>query len=509
MSKFLLAHDLGTSGNKATLYDTDGKLYGSKICEYPTYYPANLSVEQDPDDWWKAVCTATRSLIEETGINPSDVAVVSFSGQMMGCLLVDSDGAALGRSIIWADMRAGKQAGILEERLSMERIYRITGHRASSSYSLAKLLWIKEKEPERYARGYKMLNAKDYIILKLTGRFATEFSDASGTNLLDLKGKNWSEEMIDAAGIHPEILPELCASTDIAGKITPEAARLTGLTAGTPVVFGGGDGCCAAAGAGVNSEGEIYNVIGSSSWIAGASKDPFFDESMRTFNWVHLDRNLYSPCGTMQAAGYSYSWLRNTLCQAEIELAKKEGVSAYKLIDRVVSESKPGSGGVLFLPYLLGERSPRWNSDATAAFIGVRVTTGRSDLFRSVLEGVGYNLKVILDIIDSRFRQKTVTVIGGAAKGEIWIRILADIWQKEIIVPYYLEEATSIGAAICGGIGIGAFDNFDKVKTFNPVNKIVKPDPNNAEIYERLHKTFNNAYDALVPVYGELASIHA
>jgi xylulokinase len=507
MSKYFLAHDIGTSGNKATLYDINGRLIGSTVCEYPTFYPAALFVEQDPEDWWNAVCTATKELISQTAVQPGDIAAVSFSGQMMGCLLVDASGNALGRSIIWADMRAGKQAAQVETKLSMEKIYHITGHRISSSYSLAKLLWIKENEPERFKKAYKMLNAKDYIILKLTGVFATEYSDASGTNLLDIVKKKWSAEIAEAAGISLELLPDLFASTDIAGKVTGGAAAQTGLLEGTPVVFGGGDGSCAAVGAGVNKEGEIYNVIGSSSWIAGASSEPFFDKSLRTFNWVHLDKNLYTPCGTMQAAGYSYSWLRNTFCAAEIESAKKEGKSAYKLIDTIVSEAKPGSGGVLFLPYLLGERSPRWNSEATGAFIGAKVTTGRGDFFRSVLEGVGYNLKVILDIIDSRFDQKAVTVIGGGAKGNVWLQILADIWQKDILVPRYLEEATSMGATICAGVGVGAFDNFDKVRIFNPVAQIIKPNPENTEIYEKLYKAFNNAYEALLPVYSELAAI--
>jgi len=505
MGIYFLAHDLGTSGNKATLYDGNGRLCGSKVCDYPTYYPGHLCVEQDPDDWWNAVCTATKGILTDTGISPADIAAVSFSGQMMGCLLVDGQGDPLGRAIIWADMRAKQQAERVEARLSMERIYRITGHRISSSYSLAKLLWIKEHEPERYAKAYKMLNAKDYIIFKLTGRLATDYSDASGTNLLDIRKKIWSKEIADASDIDIGILPDLHASTDIAGTVTQEAALHTGLLAGTPIVFGGGDGSCAAVGAGVSREGEIYNVIGSSSWIAGAAREPYYDDRLRTFNWVHLDKNLYTPCGTMQAAGYSYSWLRDTLCQEEVEQARREGVSAYNLINRMIAEAMPGSGGLLFLPYLMGERSPRWNSEATGAFIGAKVTTSRGDICRSVLEGVGYNLKVILEMIDSRFNQESVTVIGGGAKSREWIQILADIWQKEIRVPLYPEEATSMGAALCGGIGVGAFESFDVAKRFNPDETIITPNPENREIYEKLYHTFNHAYEALVPVYGELA----
>lgn len=507
MSQYIIAHDLGTSGNKATLYSVDGRLCSSVLYEYPVYYPASQFAEQEPSDWWNAVCNTTKHLISNAGIAAKDIATISFSGQMMGCLLVDKSGEPLGRSIIWADMRAEKQARQMETLIGMEKVYAITGHRISSSYSAAKLLWIKDNQPERYAKGYKMLHAKDFIILKLTGRFATDYSDASGTNLFDIKKKEWSEEISMAAEIHRDLLPEACASTEIAGYVTKEASMQTGLLEGTPVVFGGGDGCCAAAGAGICQEGEIYNVIGSSSWIATATKQPVFDKKMRTFNWVHLDSNLYSPCGTMQAAGLSYNWLKNTLCQAEVTKAKETGENVYQLINGIIETSPRGANGLLFLPYLLGERSPRWNPKATASFIGAKVTTTQADMYRSVLEGVGYNLKVILDIFDEKTKYKRITVIGGGAKGDVWLQILADIWQKELAVPVYLEEATSMGAAICGGIGVGVFKDFHDIKKFNPIHKMFKPRVENKEIYQKMYKAFNRCYDALTEVYDELAEI--
>lgn len=507
MNQYIIAHDLGTSGNKATLYSLDGRLCGSALYEYPVYYPANLYAEQEPMDWWNAVCNTTKQLISTAGISAKDIATISFSGQMMGCLLVDKSGEPLGRSIIWADMRAEKQARQMETLIGMEKVYKITGHRISSSYSAAKLLWIKDNQPERYAKGYKMLHAKDFIILKLTGRFATDYSDASGTNLFDLKKKEWSEDISMATEIHLDILPELCKSTDIAGYVTKEAAEQTGLLEGTPVVFGGGDGCCAAAGAGICQEGEIYNVIGSSSWIATATKEPVYDKLMRTFNWAHLDPELYSPCGTMQAAGLSYNWLKNTLCQTEIEKSKETGENVYQLINKIVDTSPAGSKGLLFLPYLLGERSPRWNAKATAAFIGAKVTTTQADIYRSVLEGVGYNLKVILDIFNEQTNYKRITVIGGGAKGDVWLQILSDVWQKEIAVPVYLEEATSMGAAICGGIGVGAFKDFHEIKKFNPIHKMFKPRTENKEVYEKMYRSFNLSYESLVKVYEELSAI--
>lgn len=504
MGSYILAHDLGTSGNKATLYDFNGSLCSSTLYEYPTYYPDTNWVEQDPEDWWKAVCISTKELIEKSGVNRNDIACITFSGQMMGCLPVDSEGRPLRKTIIWADQRGVKQADFMESALGMESVYGITGHRISASYSASKILWIKDNEPEVYNRTYKILHAKDYIIFKLTGQFVTDYSDASGMNLFDIRRKVWSEDIIRAIGLRKDILPDPHPSTDIAGGITSEAARETGLLEGTPVVTGGGDGCCAAVGAGVVEEGKTYNVIGSSSWIALSTREPIFDKKMRTFNWVHLDPELYSPCGTMQTAGYSLNWLKNTLCGLEVREAKEKNMSPYKLIDDKVLASKPGANNLLFLPYLLGERSPRWNPDARGAFIGLKMTNTHEDIYRAVMEGVGFNLKVILDIFNEAVPVNEVIMIGGGAKGRVWLQILSDIWQRTLLLPQYLEEATSMGAAICGGVGIGAFQDFKVIHTFNTIKSEITPRPEHKEVYGKLYNTFNKAYEAMLPIYADL-----
>jgi xylulokinase len=509
MEKFVLAHDLGTSGNKVTLFSLDGKLGASCLYEYPTRYPRQNWVEQSPDDFWKAVCLSTKRLLEETRLSGSDVAAVCFSGQMMGCLLVDAEGKPLRPMIIWADTRAGKQEAEIEQKLGMDYVYRTTGHRISASYSAAKLLWVRDNEIEVYRRSYKMLHAKDYIIYKLTGKFVTDYSDASGTNLFDLVKKTWDKNILDALGVSPDLLPEARPSTDNAGGITAEASRATGLLEGTPVIIGGGDGSCACVGAGVVSEGSAYNVLGSSSWISLASADPVYDPALRTFTWVHLDPALYTPCGTMQAAGYSYNWYKNTLCGGETAEAAKNGENPYRLIDKGAFEASPGSGGLLYLPYLLGERSPRWNHEARGAFVGLSVTSSKGDISRSVLEGVGFNLKIILQILEQGAAVKggidNVIMIGGGAKGAVWLQILADIWQKPLIVPAYTEEATSLGAAVCGGVGIGAFKDFSVIHQFNAPVKTITPNPELAPLYEDLFGIFNDTYDSLTGVYRRFA----
>ena len=505
MAQYILAHDVGTSGNKATLYSLEGKLTGSMVAEYPTYYPHDGWVEQNANDWWRAVCDSTKALLEQSGVTPDQVACISFSAQMMGCLLVDDKGEPLRNMLIWADTRSSAQERFMLERVSMEKGYHITGHRLSASYSAAKLLWVKDNQPELYQRAYKMIHAKDYLVYKLTGQFMTDYSDASGTNLLDLERKEWSRELLDAFEIRADLLPELYPSTHVAGGVTAQAAKECGLLEGTPVVLGGGDGSCACVGAGVVCPGKAYNVIGSSSWISMAAEKPYFDPEMRTFNWVHLDENLYTPCGTMQAAGYSYAWFRNTLGGEEIAAAKERGVSPYELLNQGAAASAPGANGVLFLPYLLGERSPLWDHNAKGAFIGMGISTTKGDMTRAVLEGVGFNLKNILDILENYATIEGVTMIGGGTKGGLWLQVLADIWQKPLYVPGYLEEATSMGAAICGGVGIGAYPDFTIAETFTQTQRVVHPNPELASRYQCTYRHFRNAYDCLKPLYEAMA----
>jgi xylulokinase len=502
---YLLAHDLGTTGNKAVLYSVEGRIVSDSFSAYGTQHPRPGFVEQDPEDWWNAVCASTRELLSREGIDPSSVAAVSFSAQMMGCLIVDSQGKPLRPSIIWADTRAAEETAEIASRIDRKRVYEITGHRLSSSYSAAKLLWIRNREPALFERAHKMLQAKDFIVYRLTGEFATDYSDASGTNMFDLREKRWSREILDAIGIAEEILPRPVASTTVIGSVTAGAAAEAGLTAGTPVVIGGGDGACATVGAGVIRSGRAYNVIGTSSWIAMASREPVMDREERTFNWVHLDQNLYMPCGTMQSAGFSYSWFKDALCDLESREAQAAGTNVYDTLNRYVEECAPGAGGLLFLPYLLGERSPWWEPEARAAFIGLGAEHTRAHMTRAVLEGVAHNLRIILNAFDHDQRIEELTLIGGGARNAAWTQILADVWNRPLEVPAAVEDATSMGAAICAGVGIGVFSGFDIAEELVIAERRVEPDPDRVALYEKMHPVFLHAYRALEPVFRDLS----
>ncbi len=505
MAKYILAHDLGTSGNKATLFSEDGKLVGSHVSSYGTDYFNETWVEQDAEDWWKAVCDSSKSLISSLNINPVDIAVVSFSGQMMGCLCVDKNGNPLRKSIIWADQRAQKQAAQIAEKISQRDFYRIVGHRNTASYGIQKLMWVRDNEPEIYEQTYKTLNAKDFIVQRLTGKFYTEYSDGNSNACFDLANLKWSDRIIEYSGIDYDKLPELKPSTFIAGGVTKEAAQFTGLAEGTPVVLGGGDGVTANVGAGSISPGKTYCCLGTSAWITTTSEKPIFDDDMRTVTWAHIVPGLYAPNGTMQSAGGAYNWVKNTLCQSEIHHAKLNGVSPYDAMNAMIEQSPVGANGVIFLPYLLGERAPRWNPDARGAFIGLKSENQLGDMLRAVLEGVTLNLAVILEILRKQVPIDEILAIGGGAKGPVWRQIMADIYNAKIIVPGLLEEAGSMGAAVTGGVGIGLYKDFNVIDRFLEIKSEQMPNPEAVKAYQPVKESFDDCYFALVDTFAKMA----
>jgi xylulokinase len=501
MTQYLLAHDLGTSGDKATLFTTDGEMIQSETASYKTLYPQDNWAEQNPEDWWVAICEATRALIKN--IDPGSIEAVSFSGQMMGCLCVDQKGNPLRNSIIYCDSRGVQEAETLLKTIEPEDFYQIVGHRISAVYSLEKLLWVKHNQPEIYKNTYKMLNAKDYIVYKLTGEFVTDQSDASGTNAYDLEKGDWSDRILEMAEIERNKLPEIHPSIDVVGTITKEAEKETGLKFGTPVVIGAGDGSACVVGVGCIKPGSAYTYLGSSAWMGTTTTQPLLDEKMRTMTWAHAIPGLYHATGSMQTAGTCFQWLKDEICKWETEKAEGSTKGPFDLINAEITQSVPGSNGIIFLPYLMGERSPHWNPNAKGAFIGIKLTSKRADILRSVLEGVTFNLKLILDIFKSKISVDQMGLVGGGARSEVWTQIMADIYELELSIPNYLEEATSIGAAIIGGVGVGALKGFSDVERFIRVVRSVPPIQGNQDAYQKAAKRFVDTYNTLVDVFEE------
>lgn len=508
MPNYVIAHDLGTTGNKATLYDQEGRLVGAAFQAYDTEYAQAGWAEQNPNDWWEAVCRSTRQLLSETGVRPDDIACITFSGQMMGAVPLDRDARPLRNAIIWADQRALDQERWISERLAFEDVYQITGHRLGASYSLAKILWLRDNQPDVYRDTYRFVQAKDSVIARLTGAFVTDPSDASSMNLYDLGTGEWSSAILDAVELPMEKLPEIRLSTDVVGEVRASVADEVGVAAGTPVVIGGGDGACAAAGAGVIEAGSAYNYVGSSSWIALSTPEPITDPAYRTFTFGHVIPDMFMPTGTMQAAGASYQWTRDQLSLFEKETAEVLGISPYELINLEIAQTPPGAEGLFFLPYLLGERSPRWNPHARGAFIGLTIRHSRAHMYRAVLEGVTMNLRVILDAFRAQGTEiDSMRLIGGGASGRVWNQIMADIYGMPVHRLAILEEATSMGAALVGGVGVGLYPGFDMIHQMNAIAATVMPNPTAHEAYERMMPVFNRLYDVLEPVYDDIAAL--
>ena len=506
-NKLVMAHDLGTSGNKAILANENGNIIASSFSGYETYYPEIGWAEQNQQDWWDAFRVSTIDLLEKVPGAKRNIAAISFSGQMMGCTPVNKAGRPLCRAIIWSDQRAFKQKEVLSSLIDDDIAYKTTGTVMIANYLAAKICWLKDNHSEIYKDTYKFLQAKDFIVLRLTGKFCTDYSDASATNLFDIKKKEWNGDILSTAGIDIHKLPELAESTKVVGRIKSDIAEEIGLRAGLPVVIGGGDGPCATVGAGASKSGTCYNIYGSSSWNSLTTSEPLYDDLRRTFILNHLDPNLYMSLGTMQSAGASFEWLKNWINDSEGSSGKNTGITFEELLRRA-ENAEVGSKGLIFLPYLMGERSPYWDTEVKGAFLGLTRVTGKNEITRSVLEGVVYHLKIILDILEENSGKiPEIRLIGGGGKSRLLQKIMADIWGKTIISMEYMEEATSLGAAIAGFIGIGAIKDFYEAEQIIKINDKVYPDEANSMKYLKYYEIFKQAYNDLKKINHKIDRI--
>ncbi len=491
----IIAHDLGTTGNKASLHHDDGRLAASTTVGYPAHFAAGGLAEQDPQEWWDAVVTATRDLLARTGTAASEVQGLVVSGQMMGAVLLDGDGAPVRPAIIWADTRASAQHRELEQALGAEQAYAMLGHRLNPTYSIEKVMWVRDNEPDVWARVRRFCVAKDYIVLRLTGRLATDRSDASGTNAYDQRTGDWSNEVLAAARLDRELFPEILDSTTIAGPLTDAAAEALGLHTDVRVVMGGGDGPMAAVGSGIVApEDGAYVSLGTSSWISFASDAPLIDTGLRTFTFDNVVPGSFVPTATMQAGGASIQWISEALSpDPQHPDTARLAADAGGDID---------TEDLYFLPYLLGERSPIWDPNARGAFVGIGRHHTRQHLVRAVLESIGYNLFTSIQA----FRESGATIeridaVGGGAQSDSLLQILADVWGMPVRRRTIVEEANSLGAAVTGAVGLGLAD-FSAARALSEVTAEFTPDVGRHRVYADRHARFTAAYDALAPWFA-------
>ena len=495
MKEYLLAHDLGTSGNKATLFTLDGRLVKSNTVSYNSLYFNDNWAEQNPLDWWQAVCQSSQNLL--AGIETDKIAAVCFSGHMMGCLPVDKGGTPLANHMLYCDQRSVKQKEKLLEKMSVREIYDITGHRPNPTLTTPKVMWLKDNKPDIYKNTYKFLQAKDYINYRLTGNMICDYNDASGTLAFNLSTLSWSEKILQAAEVDIAKYPDTVPSATVIGEITPEAEKATGIKAGTPVVAGTGDGGAANIGIGAIAPGITYCNLGSSSWISASATKVLDDPEMAIFTLAHPVEGLLQPVGPMMTGGRSYNWLKDELAHIECQQALEAGKSPYELINEVIAKSPAGAKGLLFMPYLLGERSPWWNPQVKGGILGLTLEHTRADIFRSILEGITANLALILDVFNNNLPTESIRVIGGGAQGELWCQILADTFGQQIEVPSVLEGASSMGAALIGGVGSGVLPSFDAAHDFIQINRTTSPITENLELYQQKKNLLQKVYHTL------------
>jgi len=509
--EYILAHDLGTTGNKACLFDLDGNLISRIYRPYSTYYPCTGCVEQRPEEWWQAVSTCSRKIVKDSGISSKAIACVTFSGHMMGCVPVDKKGNLVRKgTFLWADTRSVKQAEFILDKIGRERFYKITGAGLDFAlYPVTKIMWIKENEPDVFQNTYKFLGTKDYIILQLTDKYVTDYSDASNTGLLDLYQKDWSKDILSISGIPLEKLPELHNSTDVVGEITRKAAEETGLSPGTPVVMGGGDVPCASVGAGAVEKGSSYTYIGSASWISKTVEKPLLDLKIRFMTLCHLVPNLFVTQLIMYGGGICYQWFKESFFQAEEEAARKLDLDLYNILELRAKSIRLGAEGLLFLPYMRGGGAPHYNLNARGAFIGLNLTHKKENFIRSILEGIAFNLNVMFRALEEKSGEiRKVQIIGGGGRSKLWCQIIANICNKIVIRPLLAQEANALGAAIAGGVGVGVFRDFSVVKGLVKTKDIFRPQSDAQKKYQILNSIFEEAYERLIPIYERLAAFN-
>ena len=488
----IIAHDLGTTGNKASLHHPDGRLTDAVTVNYPAHFAAGGIAEQDPEDWWGAVVSATRSLMEKSGATAESISGIVISGQMMGAVLLGADDRPVRPAIIWADTRSSAQYHQLLDALGDDAAYNILGHRLNPTYSLEKIMWVRDNEPDVWSRVRRVCVAKDYVALRISGRLATDRSDASGTNAYDQQAGTWSTDLLAAANLPVELFPEILEATDVLGAVTAEAAGALGLREGTPIVMGGGDGPLAAVGAGVVSpEDGAYVSLGTSSWISFVTDVPVLDPSLRTFTFNNVVPGTFIPTATMQAGGASIQWF------SEILNPDPTSKDTAALIDEASSDVD--TEGLIFLPYLLGERSPLWEPSARGAFIGLARHHTRAHMMRAVMEGVAYNLLTcICAFRDSGHPIDRITAVSGGAQSDTFLQVLADVWGIPVLRRNIVDEANSLGAAVTGAVGLGLAD-FSAARSLSDIAGEFIPNHALTQSHQERYALFNDAVDALLP----------
>ena len=489
MSALWLGVDIGTGGSRALLVDAAGNVVAACTAAHEDILMERpLWAEQRPENWWDAAVQAIRGVLAESAIAGSDIKGVGLSGQMHGLVILDGDSQVIRPSLIWCDQRSQPQVDWVNEKVGKARVLGCTANPVLTGFTLPKLLWVRDREPHNYERVRHVLLPKDYVRFRLTGDYATEVSDASGTALFDVVNRRWSYELADALGIDRSFLPACYESSEITGTISREAAELTGLAAGTPVAGGGGDQAASAVGNGIVAPGIVSCTLGTSGVVFAHMEQVAYDPDGRVHTFCHAVKGKWHVMGVTQGAGLSLQWFRNQLAP---------GVE-YDALMAEAATAPAGSQGLYWLPYLMGERTPHLDPQARGGWIGLTAKHRRADLIRALIEGVSFSQKDCLDIVESLgVHVASVRASGGGAKSPFWRQVLADVFGKPVVT-LASQEGSALGAALLAMVGTREYTSVPEVcgAVIRETGR-VEPEPDAAEVYARGHEVYRRLYPAL------------
>ncbi|MCC6728323.1 MAG: xylulokinase [Chthonomonadales bacterium] len=505
---YLVGIDIGTSGTRTILVDEDGAVRARATHEYPLHSPRPLWSEQDPADWWAATCATVRAALSGPGIEPGEVRAVGLSGQMHGAVFLDESDTVLRRAILWNDQRTQAECNWIMETVGPDRVVELISNPVLTGFTAGKIVWLRNNEPDIYARVRKVLLPKDYVRRRLTGEYATEVSDASGTALFNVRKRAWADEMLDACGIPGDWMPRAFESPEVSGRVTAEAARATGLAEGTPVVGGGGDQAAGAVGNGIVETGIVSSTVGTSGVVFAFADSAIVDPGLRLHTFCHAVPGKWHLMGVMLSAGGSLQWYRDTFCESERAVARALGRDPYEVIAGEAAEAPAGAEGLVFLPYLTGERTPYPDARARGVFFGITRRSDRAHFARSVMEGVSFGLRDSFEIMrEMKLPVRQVRASGGGARSALWRQIQADITGFPHVT-INVDEGPALGVALLAGVGAGVWPSVEAAcAAVIRVEKATEPCTVNRAAYDRFYAVYRALYPRLKDLFAEVAGI--
>lgn len=494
--KYLIGIDIGTSGTKSVLFDIQGNVVASALKEYPLYQPQNGWAEQDPRDWWDAVCSTLRELTRSA--QDGEICGIGLSGQMHGLVMLDENNQVIRNSIIWCDGRTTAECMEIEEIIGHDRLIEITANPALEGFTASKIMWVKKHEPQNYQKCRHILLPKDYIRFQLTGEFATEVSDASGMQLLDVPNRCWSSEVCEKLGIDMQMLAKVYESPEVTGFITEGAAAVTGLQSGIPVAGGAGDNAAAALGTGVCRNGRAFTTIGTSGVVYAHTDKPVIDKKGRVHTFCCAVPGEWHVMGVTQAAGLSLNWFKNNIAEN----------FSYKEIDEMCDQISVGADKLLYLPYLMGERTPILDAAARGVFMGISAMHTKAHLARAVMEGVSYSLYSCLEVLEEMgIDVSDMAICGGGGKSHFWQQMLADVYLLSVRT-LESQEGPALGVAILAGCSAGIFRSVEEGCEKMVHDKgYVDCDAEKHSAYMKYYDVYQALYPALKENFRKLSKV--